>query len=186
MSVTTQHGMIEADELEVWEMAVAGTVYLQKTVHTRHGVAMSEDLKIGPNRVGHKVKILASDREMNQEKMTDAINDPFRNGMLVRVDRPQNEVEATSSPDAVSTDDLLMIFDKKADSFEKAVKGLGEIPVRRLRSMAEAIDATHSQVAFLDEYIETTYGLGRAAQDAVFDLNGERRPEREGKEPSND
>jgi hypothetical protein len=166
---------------ETWEVTTAGRVWLQTTTFTRHGQPNLKDVSLGPNKVGAKLKISVADREMNQEKVANEANDPFRNGLLVRVDASQQANPETASTDAVATKDLLAIFSKNGNAFQSAVKQLGEVPVRRMRELANQVDATAKQVEFLDALIEERYRRGHSQEDAVFDLSGERRRDLEGR-----
>jgi len=137
---------------------------------------------VGPKKSGQKLRISRADREMNQENVSDPKFDPFVNGLLVRVDKDQNLDKKTASTDAVSTKDLLAIYELKGDAFRIEVSKLGQVPIRKLREMAEAVDAAVSQIAILDEVIAERYRKAASQPDAVFDLGGVRRPEREGRE----
>lgn len=167
--------------IEEWEITTEGRVWLQVTTFTRHGQPMDKDVSLGPKKPGQKLKISQADRERNQENVADPKFDPFRNGLLVRIDADQQADPQTASTDAVSTKDLLGIYELKGAQFQAAVEQLGQVPIRRLREMAEAVDATTSQVAMLDEVIAERWRQASSQPDAVFDLTGTRRPEREGK-----
>lgn len=165
---------------EVWELTVPGRVWVKVTKFTRTGHPVTEAVSWGPKKQGQQFRISTSDREMNQESVQDPQNDIFRNGMLVRVDADQNEDEDTASEDAVSTEDLLSIFNKNGNAFQSAVRKLGELPIRRMREIADAVDATNAQVRFLDELIEERYRRGGAQPDVELALDGSVRPDREG------
>lgn len=166
---------------EVWEVTTAGRIWLQQTTYTRTGQPIFKDISVGPNKAGSFLRISTDDRRYNQEQCADTENDMFRNGLLVRVDQPQSADPDTASDEALTTQDLLSIYAKNGKQFEVAVAKLGELPIRRLREMAEAVDATAKQVEHLDEVIFDRYKIGASQEDAVYDLGGERRREREDK-----
>lgn len=176
---------VESDpskQVETWEITTEGRVWLQVTSFTRHGQPQDKDVSLGPKKIGQKLKISVSDRERNQENVSDPQFDPFLNGLLVRVDADQQQVKATMSTDALTTGDLLALYELRGEDFRAAVELLGQVPIRRLREMAETVDATTSQVTILDDVIQERYRRAASQPDAVFDLGGQRRPEREGKE----
>lgn len=167
---------------ETWECTTPGRVWFQTTTFTRHGQPLLKDVSVGPNKVGAKIKISVADRRMNQEQVADAAFDPFTNGLLVRTDASQQALPETQSEAAIPTKDLLSLFAKNGMAFQSAVKKLDEIPLRRMRELADDVDATAKQVDFLDAQLEEiTASRRRSQEDAVFDLSGTRRPEREGK-----
>lgn len=163
--------------METWEITTPGRVWLKVTTHNRHGQPIIKDISLGPQRVGQKLKITQADREMNQEDVADTAFDPFRNGLLVRVDADQNSDPNTESVDALTTQQLMDIFAKHGNAFRASVEKLGEVPIRRLREMADALDATVKQVSFLDEVIEERYVKRASQPDAVYSLSGELHPE---------
>ena len=169
-------------QIETWEITTEGRVWLTVTAFTRHGQPQDKDVSLGPRKQGQRLKISVSDRERNQENVSDPKFDPFINGLLVRTDGDQNEITATASTDALSTGDLMALYELRGAEFEVAVEELGQVPIRRLREMAEAVDATASQIRILDEVIDIRYRRAASQPDAVFDLSGQRRLEREGKE----
>lgn len=162
---------------EIWEMLVPGTVWLKTTVWTRHGQPQDKDLSIGPNQVGRRVRISALDREVNQSVMTSEALDPFRNGMLKRVsehpDEDEVSRESAQSSDALTAGELAAIYDLPGDEFSARVSGLGEVPLRRLRELAEALDASLSQVELLDDVIASRYRKGGEAQPSLSRLTDE-------------
>lgn len=164
----------DAVEMETWEIATGGRVWLQVTRQNHLGVPTIQDISVGPNRPGQKLHLTRADRLMNQEKCVSPEVDPFRNGLLVRTDAPQAEDPQTASKDSMTAQQLLDIFAKQGDAFRSAVEPMGEIPLRRLREMAEAVDATVSQVKVLDELIEDRYVTKASQPDAVFSLAGDR------------
>lgn len=168
---------------EVWEVTTAGQIWVQTTTFTRHGQPLLKDVSVGPNKIGAKLKISVADRLMNQEQIQDAHNDPFINGLLVRSDGDQQAVPETVSEAAIPTKDLLGIFAKSGMAFQSAARKLPEIPLRRMRELANDVDATAKQVEFLDSLLDDVANTRRRSQeDAVFDLSGNRRKEREGKD----
>lgn len=165
--------------MEQWEITTAGRVWLTTTSHNRFGQPIEKDISVGPNRVGARIKISQADRELNQERIADAAMDPFRNGLLVRADKSQQEDPATASSDAIATKDLLAIFAKHGNAFHAAVDSLGELPLRRLLELCDEVDASAKQKEYLAEQVETRFTNRRSQEDAVYDLSGYRDRDRE-------
>jgi hypothetical protein len=148
------------DGEEVWAIQVPGSVSLKVTSFNRFGQAVEAQMTVGPNRSGHEFKIKVEDREENQARCVDPELDPFRNGMLVRVDNDQQADPATASEDALTTEALLDIYDLEPDKFEARVRALGELPLRRLADVGESMDCSHRQIGFVRELIAERYSKG--------------------------
>lgn len=162
-----------AEATETWEITTQGRVWLQVTINSRHGRGTElKDVALGPNRPGQKLKISPADREMNQEACSGPSYDPFRNGLLVRVDADQNEDEATASMNALTAQQTLDIFELSGAEFEAALGSLDQLPLQRLLDMAPAVDASISQVAAIDAALRDRYDNRRSQPDAVFGLDG--------------
>lgn len=140
---------------EIWETTTPGTVWV--TVTDDRG--KEKDISVG-GQPGQRLRIKSLDREIVQDRILDDASDPFTNGLLKRVDADQNLDEATASDQALTTEDLEAIFLKTGNAFQAAVRKLNELNVRRLREVAEALDAKASQISFLDEHIEANYRQG--------------------------
>lgn len=168
--------------LETWEITTPGRVWLKKTTMSRHNQPIMQDVSFGPNRPGHRIQITAADREMNQEACVTIEGDPFRNGLLVRVDEDQNLDPDTETDQAFTGKQLLDIYALDFPDFQVKVSALQEIAIRRLREVAEAVDASMKQVQFLDELIEDRYRNAASQPDSIFDLNGERREDLEARQ----
>ena len=145
---------------EIWEITVPGTVHLRVTKKDRHGNLAEGEMSIGPNRQGTQFKITTADREDNQQRVYEDYLDPFRNGLLVRVDADQQDEETTASEHALSTDALEAILSTHGQPFQNTVKKLSELNARRLLGLAEALDASAKQVEFLREYISESFTNG--------------------------
>jgi predicted type IV restriction endonuclease len=137
---------------EIWETTTAGRVWVTTTDHRGH----ERDVSVG-GKIGARLRITTVDREINQDRVLEELSDPFRNGLLRRLDADQNVEERTTTDQALTTDDLVTVFAKHGSAFQAAVRNLNERNVRRLREMAEAVDATTSQVTFLDQHLEAKY-----------------------------
>ncbi len=85
--------------------------------------------------------------------------DPFRNGLLKRIDADQQLEPMTQSDQVLDTAELMEVFDLKGRDFERRVEDLNELNVRRLNEMAQAADATAGQISFLKEHIASHYRL---------------------------
>jgi hypothetical protein len=146
---------------EVWAIQVPGRVSLRVTQFNRFGQPVEAILVMGPNRAGQQFRIKTVDREENQARCMAVDNDPFRNGMLVRIDADQQGVPETHSGDALTTEQLLEIYDLATQrSFEKRVKALGEVPLRRLAEVGESMDCSHLQIEFVRGLLDERYSRG--------------------------
>lgn len=137
---------------EIWETTTQGRVWVVTTDHKGH----EKPISVG-GKLGARLRITSVDREINQDRILEDTSDPFRNGILKRVDADQNTDERTASDQALDTNELVTVFAKSGMAFQSAVKKLNERNVRRLREMCDAVDASTSQVAFLDKHIEEHY-----------------------------
>lgn len=144
--------MAERAGEEIWELMVPGRVHVEVTNHR----GRPQNLSV----VGKKsrLRISTTDREIAQERIRVAENDPFRNGMLRRVD--SKVVDTQRDDNELSDDDLREVFNLTGADFESLVRTLSEVNVRRLREMTEDVDASASQIAFLRKHIEDTWPIG--------------------------
>jgi hypothetical protein len=140
---------------EIWETLVPGRIW----VTTTDDRGKTKDTSVGP-QVGSRLRIKSLDREVAQDSILDDASDPFTNGFLKRVDADQNLDELTASEQALTTEELVELFSKTGNAFQAGVRRLNELNVRRLREMAEALDAKASQISFLDSHIEENYRGG--------------------------
>lgn len=139
---------------EAWETTTGATIYLGITNPRGH----SKVKKFG-GKPGSRVRISTTDREINQDAITNEDSDPFSNGLLKRLDKDQNEDESTATDQALDTEELMALFGKSGNAFQSAVRALNERNVRRLRAIAEDVDASASQISFLDEHITEHYRI---------------------------
>lgn len=139
---------------EIWECTVPGRVSL--TVTNERGGTRLATVK----GKGQILRISTIDREMAEEVIRETPNNPFRNGMLVRVDNRKGD--HNPSTDELSDDDLREIFGLDNDDFGALLPQLSEVNVRRLKEMAKTEDVRHAQVEMLDEHIEKAYSVGGA------------------------
>lgn len=140
------------DGEEVWETTTDGRVWVATT-----DIRGKVKLVSAGGKTGTRLRISSADREANQDRVIEDLDDPFTNGMLRRVDADQNADESTASDQALTTDDLMKLFAKSGMAFQSAVKKLNERNIRRMREMCEAVDASTSQVAFLDAYVAENF-----------------------------
>lgn len=151
----TQHQPKARAGEEIWETTTEGRVWVTSTDDRGKERAVA----VG-GKVGQRLRIASLDREICQDRILDDTSDPFVNGLLKRIDADQNADERTASQQALSTEELMSIFDKTGNAFQSAVRKLNELNVRRLREAADALDAKASQLAFLDEHLATNYKGG--------------------------
>jgi hypothetical protein len=157
MTETSETRVMTRPGEEVWETTVEGMTWLQ-IADGRGGV---RDVSIG-GTVGQRLRILTEDRVINQEVCINKDQDPFTNGSLVRIDADQNEDPLTSSPDALSIPAMEEMFNQTGPDFLASLQPLGELSLRRMKDMAERVDATASQTRMINEIIQERYPLGGA------------------------
>lgn len=148
----TTHTPKARDGEEIWETTTPGRVW----VMTTDDRGKDKPISVGP-KTGSRLRIKSTDREIVQDSILNDGSDPFTNGLLKRVDADQNEDPMTASDQALSTEELTAIFESTGNAFQSKVKKLNELNARRLREVAEAVDAKASQIAFLDEHIEANF-----------------------------
>lgn len=139
---------------EIWETTTEGTVWVSVVDERNRERAVS----VG-GKVGSRLRLTALDREIVQDAILNSGSDPFTNGLLRRVDADQNLDPATSTDQAFSTEQLLVLFSKSGNAFQAAVRRLNEVNVRRMADMAEGVDASASQIAFLEALIEEKFRI---------------------------
>jgi hypothetical protein len=135
--------------IETWQKTSAQNVWL--TRFDRHGNPKAYRVA---GEEGARVQVKTDDREFMQQK---APNGPFTNGMLKRVDADQNADPETASVNALTSDELKLIFRKKGPPFTKAVGELDERNVRRMRDMCDDVDASASQLKALQDRIDNEF-----------------------------
>lgn len=151
----TTHAPKAREGEEIWETTTPGTVWFTSTDDR----GKEKSVSVG-GAVGQRMRIKSLDREICQDRILEDASDPFTNGLLKRIDKDQNEEEQTTTDQAYTTEELMAVFSSTGNAFQAKVRKLNELNVRRLREVADAMDAKASQIAFLDEHIETTYRGG--------------------------
>lgn len=144
--------MAERAGEEIWELMVPGRVHVEVTNHRGRPQNLTV---IGRNS---RLRISTIDREIAQERIRTPENDPFRNGMLRRIDSQANDAERDANE--LSDEDLTHVFNLSGNEFEDMVRSFSQTNVRRMKAMAEDVDATASQIAFLKSYIEEQWPIG--------------------------
>ena len=137
---------------EIWECTIPGRVSMDVS-NERGG---TKHISVIGN--GKRLRINTIDRERAEEVIRDGQNNPFRNGMLVRIDA--NNGEHVPSADELTDDDLKVMFELDNDTFEAMVPELSEVNIRRLSVLAKAVDARQAQVEFLKTYAEEHFAIG--------------------------
>jgi hypothetical protein len=173
-TATAQGPGVPTSVMETWEMRVDGTIYLNVLKATRFGQVIESQMKVGPRRKGHRFEISTDDRRDNQRNIVTAEQDPFRNGMLTRVDANQQAEPETQSEAVLTPEEELAILDLPEDEFRAKVAGLPEVPVRNIRSVAEAAGASHSKVTWLDDHIRERFQPGGPQESLTSDTKSER------------
>lgn len=153
---------LAARGFEVWQMQIPGTIHLRTMVPNRFGQLVEDTLTVGPNRVGHQFRISHEDREDNQQHVADSAYDPFRNGILARIDVDQQTVPETASINALTTEQILEIFDLTQDTFEEEIKRYAEIPLRRMIDVGERMDVSHRKIDAISRLVDERYSVAKS------------------------
>lgn len=143
--------MSTTTKLEIWEMTLPGRVTM--TVTNSRG----RPQEISAMGKGQRLRMTTEDRQIAEEGIRSLDNNPFRNGMLVRIDDAKDHVPA---PDELSDEELAGIFQLDQDDFQNTVTALGEVNIRRLKSMFAEVDASKSEIDFVNNLIEERYAIG--------------------------
>lgn len=138
-------------EKEIWELTVPGRVSVEVLNSQNRPQTLTALGK------GQRLRVTTAERALIEEAVRDEQNNPFRNGMLVRVGRKD---QSDASDDELGDDDLAGLFGLKGKDFEDAVGALSEVNVRRLKVLTVEKDAARSQVEHIDAHIEATWPIG--------------------------
>lgn len=152
MTATTRAPRVREGE-EIWETTTAGHVWVNKT--DDRGRSKTE--RVG-GKEGARLRIKTVDREIAQEEGGE--RNAFDSGLLKRVDARAAEEPETQSAQALTTEELVVGFSKSGNAFQAYVNALSEINVRRMDDMAEAVDASASQINYLKRHIKEKYRVG--------------------------
>lgn len=144
----TTHTPRARDGEEIWETTTAGTVWVLVTDDR----GKEKSVSVGGAQ-GQRLRIKSLDREINQDAIMEDGSDPFTNGLLKRIDADQQLDPGTKSDQVLDTEQLMDIFKASGNAFQAKVKKLNELNFRRLYDMAEAADASASQISFLREHL---------------------------------
>lgn len=147
---------------EVWAIQIPGLVHLRVLAPSRLGVLVEGELSIGPNQVGRQFRIATEDREDNQARVADSAYDPFKNGILIRIDQDQQLDPDTASRQALTTEAILDLFDLPQAAFEAAAAGFGEIPLRRMVDIGTSMDVSHRKIDFVSTLIDERYSVAKS------------------------
>lgn len=137
---------------EIWETTTDGLVWV--SVMDDRG-RVSE--KSFGGKAGTKLRIKTTDRLVNE----DAVYGPsvFENGMLVRIDQAADQLPESMREQTFTTEELAAGFTKNGMAFRSFVDKLNELNTRRMRTMCEAVDASQSQLNYLDGVIREKYKI---------------------------
>lgn len=167
-------GMKAKEGEEIWAITVPGTVHLRILTPNRFGQMVDSEMSMGPGRAGQQFRLKTIDREENQVRCVEPGLDPFLNGMLVRIDADQQADPSTASKDALSTQDLLDIFDLPNDRFAVRIADLGEVVTRRMIEVGLSMDVSHRQIKMLEEGIQERFSVMGGPQASLYSVKGER------------
>ncbi len=140
-----------SDTREIWELTIPGRVTLTVTNHQ----GRPQDITaVGK---GSRLRLTTYDRELIEEGVRLREHNPFRNGMMVRIDKADDH---EPSVEELSDQEMKAIFDLDQEDFRATVSALGEVNIRRLKAMVGDVDASKSEIEFLDELIATRFPIG--------------------------
>lgn len=150
----TTHTPRARDGEEIWETTTPGKVWVLVTDDR----GKEKSVRVG-GAPGQRLRIKSLDREINQDAILGDESDPFTNGLLKRIDADQQQDPQTASDQVIDTEALMDFFKSSGAAFQNKVRKLNELNFRRLYEMAEAADASASQIAFLREHLAATFRL---------------------------
>lgn len=143
----------EEDRLlpEIWELTIPGRVIV--AVHLSGGVVRHQSRQ----GVGQRLRLTAYDRKVAQEQIRVPENDPFTNGMLVRVDQGRTGARSHNELDDPALGETFALDD---EDFETTIDSLSEVNLRRLKGMARTSKARQTQVEAVDAMITAKWPIG--------------------------
>lgn len=142
--------------VETWETTTDSQVSVNR--YDRRG---GEKAVVAGGRTGQRVQVTTAEREeLNEERVTDAKYDIFKNGMLRPVRNVPDEVkerfESETKPHGGLT--VAEIVDalesKKGNAFKAWVNNLNEATLRQVAKLAPEADATASQLTAIEDALE--------------------------------
>lgn len=136
---------------EIWELTIPGRVTMTITN------SLGRPQQVSAMGKGQRLRVSADDRIVAEESIRLPEHNPFRNGMLVRVDKSSSH---HPSHDEIADDEMRAIFELDQDDFRETVTALGEINVRRLKALTVEADAARSQMEFIEDLIAERYPIG--------------------------
>ncbi len=138
---------------EVWELTTGGAVWVK--VLDSKGVERDKSVK----GRGSRLRLSTADRQIAQERIRKAKNDPFTNGTLILLAGDEEAREETASPSALTDEELLGLLAKKQSApFKKSLEELSEVAYRRLRALLkDNDDVTALQQKALQEVYDANY-----------------------------
>lgn len=137
---------------EMWETTTNGRVWVVVSDHR----GVEKEVSVG-GKAGSRLRIKTLDREILMDRLPYGKETAFTNGLLKRIDQDQNLDERTATDQAFRTDELVALFAKSGNAFQAAVKKLNAINVGRMIDMAEAVDASASQISFLQQWYDENF-----------------------------
>lgn len=152
MSVIDKQRIAEREGEEIWELTIPGRVSVSITNHLNQPATRSV------KGAGSRLRISTHDRMIAQEQVRLPENDPFQNGMLVRVDT--RAAEDPGSEHSIDDEELAILFSLDQGEFEAQVPLQTQVNCRRLLAMAEGRGATVGQFDFLKRYVAETWPIG--------------------------
>lgn len=152
----TQGVRARADE-EVWLNTGQGKVHVRVTDPRR-----PKATKVVTVRGGARLRLSTEEREYNTAEFFDVAKDPFRNGILRRLDIPseQKPLDPDYREDqALLDEDILALLVKNGNAFQAAVKALDARNCDRLRELVNDEDspASQAQRKFVNDHWKATF-----------------------------
>lgn len=138
---------------EIWESNIPGRVFVEIVNHNGRPQSIS---CVGK---GSRLRVKTADRQIAEENIRLPQNNPFRNGMLTRVDSNAGALEGDQS-NALTDEALFELFALPPADFVLALDQLTELNIRRLKEAAIPQDATASQVEAIQSVLNEKWPIG--------------------------
>lgn len=151
---------------EIWESNIPGRVFVEST-NPSTGRAKSTSC-VGK---GSRLRISTLDRLIAEEGIRESSNNPFRNGMLTRVDAEADKLDGDVS-NALTDTQLFELFALTPAEFIGALDSLTELNVRRLKEACVSQDATNSQVEAIQAVLDKKYPVSSGETPTWREMQG--------------
>ena len=160
-----------AVNVEVWQSAVLGETYVKRV--DQHGNVTSQRVQ------GHgTVSVTPYERRIHESAVADQTLNPYRNGRLTPVrllDEEPDTASLQANPNAMSETAMKALFNSQIRTFTNKVGDVtNPITLRRLREVADEVDAKASQIKVIEARMEASAPSGFTKVRVNSDLEGGR------------